>query len=183
MAYVNDLPCVSAGPDIGDPTWKRPALWRAANAALDYLIDRHADSLGPVRSVAQELRDGLLCLFPTLDSLCERTCPECQTPCCRVADARFDLRDLIFTHLVGIAVPPGQPRSDGNSVCRYLGPHGCLLPRLSRPWICTWYLCPQQKRLFVQSDPYRFAQFKASIGRIKLCRKQLEDDFIYVVGA
>jgi hypothetical protein len=36
---------------------------------------------------------------------------------------------------------------DLDYLIRYWKPKGCVLPRMSRPWICTWYLCPTQKAI------------------------------------
>ena len=57
----------------------------------------------------------------------------------------LDFPDLLFMHLSGQALPLGQLRAQRSEACAYLGPKGCRLPRLSRPWVCTWYLCPEQK--------------------------------------
>ena len=82
--------------------------------------------------------------FPLLDELCMATCTYCPDPCCFSAYAWFDFRDLLFAHLNGLAVPPAQLMTDRKMICRYLGVRGCTLERISRPWICTWYLCPAQ---------------------------------------
>jgi len=182
MVCTNGLPRVSAGSDIADQTWKTPVLWHAVNATLGYLIDRYGDSLAHACLAAKNVKNDLLAIFPLLDSLCRATCPACQTPCCRVADACFDLRDLIFIHLINAPVPLGQPRGNGNRVCRYLGSDGCRLPRLSRPWICTWYLCPKQKALLGRSDPQGLERLQATVSDVKTGRREMENRFIEVLG-
>ena len=55
-----------------------------------------------------------------------------------------DFKDLLFAHLNGLEIPPAQLMTNRKMICRYLGNQGCTLERISRPWICTWYLCPTQ---------------------------------------
>jgi hypothetical protein len=50
--------------------------------------------------------------------------------------------DILFSLLKSISME--QNHSAFGQVCQYLGKRGCTLPRLSRPFLCTWYLCPTQ---------------------------------------
>ena len=179
---AGDLPGVSAGPDLIDTTWRTRAQWQAANGVLRYLMDRCAGRrLAAVRETAETLRTELEAVYPLLDRLCEATCPTCRAPCCQAADPRFDLRDLLFIHFTNAAMPIGQPRGEGFTLCRYLGPSGCSLPRQSRPWICTWYICPDQKRLIRDSNPDAYSRFRIGFENIKAWRKELETCWIEVM--
>jgi len=178
MIKADDLPTVSAGPEITDTVWQTRAQWRAVNAVLRYLMDRHASRLNAVCEAAGNLSDEFSALYPVLEGLCEMTCPTCGAPCCQAADPRFDLRDLAFLHLTNAAIPVGQPRGEGFTVCRYLGPFGCLLPRESRPWICTWYVCPRQTKLIGGEYRGTYRQLQIFIQNIKSYRRQLEERWI-----
>ena len=147
---------------------------------LRYLMDRHAGRLDRVCETAGNLKNEFSAVYPLLDRLCELTCPSCRAPCCQVADPRFDLRDLIFVHFTHAAIPIGQPRDEGFTICRFLGPAGCILPRASRPWICTWYLCPSQKALLNKAFSGSSAALQDSIKTIKSYRKQLESRWLGV---
>ncbi len=176
---AGDLPGVSAGPDLIDTTWRTRAQWQAANGVLRYLMDRCAGRrLAAVRETAETLRTELETVYPMLDRLCEATCPTCRAPCCQAADPRFDLRDLLFIQFTNAAVPIGQPRGERFTLCRYLGPSGCSLPRQSRPWICTCYICPDQKKLLNETFSDTFAQLQDFLQDIKFYRKQLEARWI-----
>ncbi|MFP4225193.1 MAG: hypothetical protein ACLFRF_00565 [Desulfobacterales bacterium] len=179
---AGDLPGVSAGPDLIDTTWRTRAQWQAANTALRYLMDRHAGRLDAVCEAAENLRYEFSALYPLLDRLCEMTCPTCEAPCCQAADPRFDLRDLLFMHFTNAAVPIGQPRGEGFTLCRYLGPSGCSLPRQSRPFICTWYICSSQKTLLNIDLSKSYAAIQDSIRTIKSYRKQLETRWLAVTN-
>lgn len=168
-----------AGRDLKDTAWQDRKQWQAANAAVVYLLERLGEgSLAAIRESAEALNGAYLEIYPLLDHLCEMTCPWCEAPCCRAADPRFDLRDLLFIHLSGAPVPLGQPRGEGHASCRYLGPGGCRLPRRSRPWICTWYLCPAQKQWLYRNDPLGMGKIERFVGKIKEERKNIESGFV-----
>ncbi len=129
---------------------------------------------------ARELENCLACISAAFQDICPATCSRCPEPCCLGAGVWFDYRDLIFFHLTGRLVPPAQPmaRMAGDG-CRYLGARGCRLGRLSRPWICTWYVCPTQtRRLRRDGDP---AGLLGMVGRSQSLRKEMAAHFIGVV--
>lgn len=170
-----------AGRGLKDTTWQSREQWQAVNAVIDYLLERLGEGpLAVIRESAEALNGAYLAIYPVLENMCEMSCPWCEAPCCRVADPRFDLRDLLFIHLIGAPVPIGQPRGEGHGICRYLGPQGCRLPRRSRPWICTWYICPRQKQWLSSNDPRGLKAIERAVGAIKWMRRQLEDEFINI---
>ncbi len=178
-----DLPGFCTGPDPREQSWKSPAHWQAVNANLAYLLGRcSGPGLDGVWEQTRILWECYRQMHPVLDRLCANTCPSCPAPCCLVADAGFDLRDLLFLHLCGGPVPLGQPRGEGRGTCRYLGPSGCLLPRMSRPWICTWYLCPLQKQWFSANDPAGWDRLQQALAAAREARNNLEFRFIEALG-
>ncbi len=74
-----------------------------------------------------------------------------------------------------------QVLEDMTSTCRYSGPHGCTLPRSSRPWICSWYLCPAQKARLGQGPKTVRTSLTLTLQEVKKGRKELEDRFIDLV--
>jgi len=178
-AQAAELPRVCAGRDLKDTAWQGREQWQAVNAVIDYQLERLGEgSLAAIRKPAESLKSAYQAIYPMLEHLCEMTCPWCEAPCCRLADPRFDLRDLLFIHLVGAPVPMGQPRGEGHASCRYLGPRGCRLPRRSRPWICTWYLCPRQKQCLASNDLRELEEIEHAARKIKEERINTESGFI-----
>jgi hypothetical protein len=161
---------------VPDIPWNTPEIWREANQSLGRLIACHQPVLQPIVHTAIEIRNRLTHIFPVVDTVCAATCTHCPEPCCLSAKIWFDFKDLLFIHLTGQMLPPAQPLADGAGICRYAGPRGCRLPRLSRPWICSWYLCPPQKR----SGPG--VEMKIALAAIQTARKQLEDQFITMIS-
>lgn len=161
------------------PPGSAPDTLAEANHCVALLVDRHRPALDRADRLAAGIHSLLSGLFPTLNLLCEATCPDCETPCCRRATVIFDHPDLIFLRLTNRKAPPLQPRPSPGRPCNYLGPQGCLLSRAGRPWICTWYICPPQKKLLDHNALRAVNQIMADI---KNLRKEMEEVFIQVVA-
>jgi len=178
---IESLPRMCAGRSVEEQTWKRRSFWLAVQSVLAFTLDQMPGEWREgLEGQAKAIKAEYEAIFPLLDRACAATCPWCPTPCCLVADARFDLKDLLFIHLTRGPLPLGQPRGDGHAVCRYLGPSGCLLRRLSRPWICTWYLCPMQKQWFSLSivEKEEFKELNKRVEGMKRQRKELEKQYL-----
>lgn len=169
--------------DSAGPPWETRKSWQAANFSIRSLLERHPRKMQPLFQTAGEIRQRLDVLDAIYDELCPQTCPLCPEPCCARADVWFDLRDLLFVHAGFLPVPLENPRKPDHLPCWFLGPGGCRLPRKSRPWICTWYLCPAQKHRLQNRRPAAFIQLRTLTEEIGEYRKQLEKHFIRVTGA
>jgi len=128
-----------------EPSWRATDTWKTANRNLECLIRRHGPDMKRAVVLARDIQVRLESIFLLLDDLCAITCPWCPDPCCLTARVWIDFKDLLFLHLNGHQIPPAQLLADLKETCRYLGPRGCMLSRIARPWVCTWYLCPTQK--------------------------------------
>lgn len=160
--------------------WNIDTLWREANTSLSQSVGHHRRQLSESRRLANGLHDHLLSIFPLMDSLCQRTCPDCTDICCQHAWVWVDFRDLLFYHLAGIPAPDRQLVGRRGEHCRYASPQGCRLKRLQRPFVCTWYICPAQTRL-LRKQPREQALLPATLGQIKIERRRMEDHFIQAV--
>ena len=160
--------------------WSTPAEWRAVNQAFNHLIQRHDPLFTPTRAIAFRLADRLDSLFFTTERLCRSTCRFCPAPCCEKAWAWFDFKDLLFMHLRGIEIPGSQALSAPGDRCRYLGHRGCRLPRIMRPWVGTWYVCPTQAARMRRVPVALRGEFEQSVDRIKQQRLALEAAFIHI---
>ena len=158
--------------------WTDHSEWIEANRSVAKIVCRHRLSHSPIIALAQRLRIHLEEISPLMDRLCRATCRFCAEPCCLTAWAGFDFKDLLFLHLSGQPIPISQTRCNQHEPCRYIGACGCRLPRLSRPWICTWYLCPDQmSRLRRESHPFRITYAKMR-NLIKAERGRMEDTVV-----
>ncbi len=162
-----------------EPPWKDASSWSEANQTLSFLIDRYGNHLHETVRFAGKVKRKMVSLFPLLDDLCRATCTYCPDPCCFSAYAWYDFKDLLFARLNGLAIPPAQLMTDRKMICRYLGVRGCTLERISRPWICTWYLCPTQTGVLrgdVASG--KKTLFSETATEIRCDRKEMETAFI-----
>ena len=164
------------------PPWNTDGEWIEINHSMHYLILRYREKLQQASVLAYEVKSHLETLFPLMDRLCELTCPQCEKPCCQVAHLWFDFRDLVFLHLIGHPTPESQPQKKTKGHCCYLCATGCSLPRIRRPWICSWYLCPDQTAIIrLDGQPFH-AAIETTFQRIKKIRNQMEDEFISVTS-
>lgn len=162
------------------PQWGSDAEWKEANASIGHLARIHNKKLGGALRKVREMQAKLTTLYPLLDEFCKDTCVQCSSPCCVTATVWLDFCDLIFIHLSGQTIPPRQLIEKQPDSCRYNSPSGCLLPRLSRPWVCTLYLCPPQMALLRLKDDYIRRTFEETVKSLKADRKMLENMFITV---
>ena len=162
--------------------WADRKSWRAANHAVAYHLKRYPAVLKKLNIPAQKIQSSLLSVFPVLNDLCADSCPWCPEPCCLNASVWFDFKDLLFLHFNELLIPPCQPKADLKAPCCYLGSKGCRLPRINRPWICTWYLCPTQTAKLKKESPAKHKLLNQAFAQIKSDRKLLENEYIRIIS-
>ena len=162
--------------------WPTPELWQAANTRLAAALAAAAPHLTRVRIQAERLTAQMASLAREQQRLAAATCAWCPQICCLSATVWYDHRDLVQFHLAGLAPPPGQPRTDPQRICRYLGGRGCRLPRRVRPWICTWYICPTQRRRLRRDRVCPTPPLEAAVVQITARRRELAAAVEAVIG-
>jgi hypothetical protein len=163
------------------PPWNSATSWQEANQSLNFLIQRNLSELDRAMSLAQKVQSRLALIFSILDDLCKATCPWCPDPCCLTARVWIDFKDLLFIHLGGHPIPSKQLLPNLKDACRYWSLKGCVLSRMSRPWVCTWYLCPTQKVNLRRKTRQTQDEFSRLIQVVKACRTEMEAEFIRIV--
>jgi hypothetical protein len=164
------------------PLWGSTATWKTVNRNIAALIRLHHPEMDRAVALARNVQIRLESVFSILDDLCAVTCPWCPDHCCLVAKVWIDFKDLLFLHLNGRQIPAAQPLSHLKETCRYWSPKGCTLPRIARPWVCTWYLCPTQKANLRQKPKSVQDNLSRAVQAIKTARKQMESEFIRIVS-
>jgi hypothetical protein len=164
--------------DYPGPPWHLRQTWQAANASVAYLFEKNQNRLKQMTDIAGHIYDMLLQLDAFYEPLCSQTCHVCQKPCCLSADVWFDLKDILFFHAATQPIALESPRKLKNLPCSFLSSKGCVLPRTSRPWICTWYLCPAQKQWLKTKQPCQLKAIENLTRKIGIWRKKLEACFI-----
>lgn len=162
--------------------WDAPGDWREAQNSIDHHLNVYAGRSGALLDAAGAIAGKIDFLEPVLDNLCERTCPDCGEPCCVRATVRYDFRDLVFLHLFQTGLPVGQPSPVAGQACSCLGDRGCMIPRVMRPFMCTWYVCPGQMALVRAGQSGQKYCLTKRLREIQDCRKGLEAGFLQLVG-
>lgn len=162
--------------------WATRLSWRMAHQAVTYHLRRYRTDLEPLCIQAQTLESCFRDIFPILDELCAASCPWCPEPCCLKASVWFDFKDLLFMHFNQLVIPPCQPRANLKNPCCYHRSRGCRLPRINRPWICTWYLCPTQTAILRKDHPVERDSLKQALSQIKSERNLLESEYICMIS-
>lgn len=135
-----------------------------------------------MQALVQGIVDGYAEIEAVLERVCIASCTTCTDVCCARATVWYDERDLLVMYLNTAALPKSQiyRRPDGS--CCNLTPSGCRLPRSERPFICTWYICPEQntilKEYFGSDDGIDIFH---TINGIKKARKDLAQIYIDVI--
>ena len=160
--------------------WNTRALWREANDSVAYLIRKYQDELADAVACAREIQHHLAGTFLQMDELGGVTCARCRETCCSVAKLWYDIKDLIFLHLLDVSPAQSQPLSTYRDTCRYLGSEGCILPRMNRPWICIHYICHTQMAYLRRHNRTALAEMENALACIKQLRNEMEDAFIRV---
>jgi len=167
-------------PDLAPP-WRTSETWHEANQSVANHLKLYRSQLKRLETSILEIKGRMEHIFSMLDELCNNTCPWCPTPCCLSAMVWFDFRDLLSLHLRGKGIPPSQPMSNIKETCCYLGPRGCSLSRICRPWICSWYLCDTQLAYIRKKDFEAQTEFEQDMQAVKTQRKAMEKEFIRIV--
>jgi hypothetical protein len=163
--------------DFDGIPWASPATWRQAQLSLRQTVAVSEADLRKAFSLAGRILDRYDLAGELFDEVADATCTVCRRPCCRDARVWLDFKDLLLIHLTGQAPPPGQLRRDRHSGCRYLTARGCTLPRGARPWVCTWYICPHQRRALARDIPGGVRLLARWWPEITALRSQMEAAF------
>ncbi|MFP4039105.1 MAG: hypothetical protein ACLFS7_01075 [Desulfosudaceae bacterium] len=169
--------------EIKSVPWGDKASWQSVNLEISRLVANCPEEVHRLRALAFHINDSLAAINPVLDKLCSYTCPWCPEPCCLAATVWLDLSDLLRLHLAGPAIPAAQPKISRGETCRYLGARGCCLPRACRPWTCTRYICPTQRRWWRRHAPEEAAFFSRISAGLRADLRFIRQDFSRLAAA
>ncbi|TKB06015.1 hypothetical protein [Desulforhopalus sp. IMCC35007] len=161
-------------PWIHQPDWHEMLQCTGKNCAR----------LGGSRAEVMGHIDAIIMLYEEVEAplsrLCEVTCPTCNDVCCLKATVWYDQRDIIIYHLVTGLFPEHQITRSAKGICCNLGENGCRLPRLQRPFICTWYICPEQTTMLKREAGNPEVNILEKIHQIKELRKRIGTLYLQV---
>ena len=159
--------------------WQERSEWREINFFLDTIQRVHGPDLEPVRLLARRIRFRVDSLSGPIEKLCALTCPDCRDVCCERATIWYDFKDILYLYF-GLGLFPDRQikkiPGQGTPHCVNLTKTGCLLPRSQRPFVCTWYFCPDQK------SHCQGGSFAGEITKIKILRLEMEAAFCSITA-
>lgn len=165
-------------PAEGEIPWASMAAWQECRLSLGKTIAASRADLGHALALAERIVHRYGLIGDLFDAIAESTCAVCVHPCCLDARVWLDFKDLLLMHLTGQVPPPGQLRRNWRSHCRYLTARGCALSRAARPWVCTWYICPLQRRVLQRDLPGGPERFRRWWPEITILRERMETAFV-----
>lgn len=161
--------------------WQEKFQWQEMGLFLDTIERLHGHSLEPVRAFARKICSLYDSLSDPITQLCVSTCPDCKDVCCERATIWYDFKDILCLYfglgilpVAQIKKIPGQNRPR----CVHLEETGCRLPRRERPFVCTWYFCPDQAK----SIPHQNTFFIDRLEKIKGLRQGMEKAFCSITA-
>jgi len=159
------------------PPWQSQPVWDQIELFF-HKSCRNASSLAEAEYHAAEISRKLQVADSFFQNLCEQTCTSCSDPCCARATIWYDFTDLLFLYLHTKTLPSRQIIRKKDQGCSQLTVNGCRLDRLRRPFICTWYLCPEQTGKIATFNTTIQHDLSALLLQIKEDRKLMELAFI-----
>ncbi len=142
--------------------YKDPEKFWGTISYLQDFFSVHRDRLHTVFEKAQEMKRCFDHFDPFIQSYTAKICPYCGTVCCANKFGFPEFADIVSFLSLGLSIPDYDLDVDEEAICQFIGKKGCILPRIQRPYRCTWYFCDP---LMVQID----------IGPAKQYRKFIQD--------
>lgn len=97
--------------------------------------------LAEVFARAQELENAFDVIDPFIQEYTAKTCPYCAVVCCANRHGMPTFGDIVSFLAMRRQLPLYDLSISAGAACQFMGARGCVLPRLIRPYRCTWYFC------------------------------------------
>ena len=161
---------------LTDEDIKRPLAplhWQKFNKIISAWLRRNHEISRPARSWARVIKANLEWLDPHFQRYVEASYHRCPDPCCQATKIFFDRADLLYLHSLPTSIPHSQTRIKSGDLCLYLTEQGCVLPRIHRPYICTWFMCDLHYECFGGEQPKIQREFVRRLVQIRHHRQKL----------
>ena len=163
------------------PPWQSQSVWDQIELFFRKSC-RNASEFVEAEYHASEIARKLKTADDIFQDLCLQTCTSCPDLCCARATIWYDFNDLLFLYLQTKTLPNQQIIRKKNQDCPQLTANGCRLERLLRPFICTWYLCPEQTSRIAEISNTIQHDLSGLLLQIKEERKLMEFAFLNSVA-
>jgi hypothetical protein len=162
--------------------WVDEEAWAEVVFSISRAVEAMGSKADAMKIISQQIVQAYADIDTVLDMVCLMSCPACSEVCCSRATVWYDLKDLLTVYLNAGEFYDKQIYRRPDRSCCNLTPSGCRLIRAERPFICTWYICPDQKNVFNQMlDKDQRSGFFRWIDDRKKARKELEQLYVKTV--
>jgi hypothetical protein len=169
---------------LTDADIRRPLLplrWQQVNKIINSWLGSSDEITRSAQSRARVIAANLEWLDPFFQRYVEASYYRCPDPCCQATSIFFDRADLLYLHSLASLIPDSQTRVRSGNPCLYLTEQGCVLPRIHRPYICTWFMCDLHYECFGAEEPKIQREFVRRLEEIRHYRQKLSH--LYDPGA
>lgn len=148
--------------------------WRSLTESVRLSCSELQSCDGQQKAIVDRITQLFLEIDHTMRDLSDLVCSSCADVCCQRATLWYDMKDLLYIYLLTGTLPKEQITRNEAGACCNLEATGCRLQRMHRPFICTWYICPEMRRHLVDETLLK------RIEEVKRLRKQLAAVVQYV---
>ncbi|MCK5695307.1 MAG: hypothetical protein KAH62_01665 [Desulfobacula sp.] len=164
--------------------WYTAEEWNQVFLFIKRVDDLYGQKLVIVYKTADQIRQRFEKISGSIEKVCSNTCIYCEDICCIRATIWFDFKDLLYIYFGLNKFPTFQiiKNSSGNRerACCHFAEKGCMLSRLERPFVCTWYFCPEQNIYITLHYQKMMQNFEQILMEIKDLRNKMEEEFIRI---
>lgn len=164
--------------------WYTAEEWSQVFLSIKKIDDLYEQKLVNVYKTASQIRQRFEEISGPIEKVCSHTCVYCEDICCIRATIWFDFKDLLYIYFALNKFPAFQiiKNSSGRreKACCHFSKKGCVLSRVERPFVCTWYFCSEQKKYLVCHHQKIKQNFDHILIEIKDLRSKMEEEFIRI---
>jgi len=164
--------------------WCSAEEWNQVVLSIKRVDGLYGGKLDRVYDTAIKIRQKFEELSGPTGEICSHTCVYCEDVCCVRATIWYDLKDLLYIYFGLNTFPESQiiKKLKGNRqrICCHLSEKGCMLSRIERPFVCTWYFCSVQKKYLALHHYKTKESVDKILMDIKDLRNKMEKEFIRV---
>lgn len=164
--------------------WQPAEEWNQVLLSFNALENKGKDRLTKLFSIARKIQKNFELMADPMEKLCADTCVNCEDICCLRATIWFDFKDLLYIYCATGKFPESQIKKvslkNKTKGCHYFTEKGCILSRIKRPFVCTWYFCPTQKEYLKLHYPNLILDFDRILSNIKELRNKIEEEFVCI---
>ncbi|CCK78933.1 hypothetical protein [Desulfobacula toluolica] len=162
--------------------WSSNDEWSQVFIFIKKIDKLYGGKLEIVSDMAIKIQQKFEKISESIDMVCSQTCVQCKDICCLRATIWYDLKDLLYIYFARKTFPESQiskkMQKNKRKSCCWFSEKGCTLSRLDRPFVCTWYFCPVQKKYLARYHHELKQTFDQALMEIKILRNKIEEDFI-----